>query len=74
MKNTFKKITSFLFMLYCGELGSDNIKLRNCAKCSDFLFFPLRILEVYLSVGNLPSAFRHVVGVTGKKLLKPPKM
>lgn len=54
-----------------GELGSDNIKLRNCAKRSGFFF--LRILEVYLAVERLPSAFRHVVGVTGKNLLKPPK-
>lgn len=53
-----------------GELCNDNVKLKNCAKCG---FFFLRVIEVYLTVERLPSAFRHVVGTTGKNLLKPPK-
>lgn len=36
-------------------------------------FFFLRILEVYLTVERLPSALRHVVGVTGKKFAEATK-
>lgn len=35
--------------------------------------FVPRIIEVYLTVEKLPSAFQHVVEATGKSLLKPPK-
>lgn len=51
------------------ELRSDNIKLKNRVKC----VLPPRIIEVYLTVERLPGAVRHVVGATGKSLLKPPK-
>lgn len=35
--------------------------------------FVPRIIEVYLTVEKLPSAFQHVVEATGRSLLKPPK-